>query len=89
MFLTETTQKSIHVQVKPGPVEFEAENISLSSLNAVLPTGPPSDISDRCLFRAFSSWLGCKLSPFSQEIFQKIILIILFVFKMDIIFIIL
>merc|ERR1719391_759984 len=33
--------------VKPGPVEFEAENISLSSLNAVLPTGPPSDISDR------------------------------------------
>ena len=35
------------MQVKPGPVEFEAENISLSSLNAVLPTGPPSDISDR------------------------------------------
>jgi len=38
--------------VKPGPIEFEAENISLSSLNAASAIGgtsggPPSDISDR------------------------------------------
>lgn len=35
--------------VKPGPIEFEAENISLSSLNAAtaIGGGPPSDISDR------------------------------------------
>ena len=37
--------------VKPGPMEFEAENVSLSSLNAATSIpggpGPPSDISDR------------------------------------------
>ena len=37
--------------VKPGPMEFEAETVSLSSLNAAssIPggPGPPSDISDR------------------------------------------
>jgi len=35
--------------VKPGPIEFEAENISLTSLNAAtaISGGPPSDISDR------------------------------------------
>jgi len=35
--------------VKPGPMEFEAENISLTSLNAAnaISGGPPSDISDR------------------------------------------
>ena len=37
--------------VKPGPMEFEAENVSLTSLNAAssIPggPGPPSDISDR------------------------------------------
>ena len=32
-----------------GPIEFEAENISLTSLNAAtaISGGPPSDISDR------------------------------------------
>ena len=32
-----------------GPIEFEAENISLTSLNATtaISGGPPSDISDR------------------------------------------
>lgn len=35
--------------IKPGPIEFEAENISLTSLNATtaISGGPPSDISDR------------------------------------------
>jgi hypothetical protein len=35
--------------VKPGPIEFEAENISLTSLNpaTAISGGPPSDISDR------------------------------------------
>ena len=37
--------------VKPGPMEFEAENVSLTSLNAATSIpggpGPPSDISDR------------------------------------------
>merc|ERR1719461_967345 len=37
--------------VKPGPLEFEAETVSLSSLNAATSIpggpGPPSDISDR------------------------------------------
>jgi len=33
--------------IKPKPVEFEPETISLTSLNAAIPGGPPSDISDR------------------------------------------
>merc|ERR1711874_90502 len=35
--------------VKPGPIEFEEETISLTSLNAIsgVAGGPPSDISDR------------------------------------------
>lgn len=33
--------------IKPKPVDFEPETISLTSLNAAIPGGPPSDISDR------------------------------------------
>jgi len=52
--------------VKPGPIEFEAENISLTSLNAAtaISGGPPSDISDRS---ANSDKLSIEKGPLGSK----------------------